>query len=491
VSQTHTCREKNTHTPRETYTVRVDIGVASSTIDFGGSDFTIAGWVNPNDNSAVKTLFSNDNAGWESILLQLNASEQAIFLARCSETGIYVAVEDTTALSGWHHVAGVKSSNTIYLYVDGTQIGSNTKTFGNDCTDNSTRNVIGIDYNGGTIRNAMDGLIDEVAIYDRALSPDEIRTLYQSVAGLNFGNLRLNELPTADAGGSYTIDEGDSLDLNALESSDPDGDTLTFSWDLNGDGTFGDATGPTPTLAWADLVALGIDDDGTFNVAVRVDDGKLGVDTASAILTINNVAPALSIFGADSVAEGSPYTLNLSSSDPGDDTISQWDIKWGDGSDPDNDGNVGEIVSGNPSSVTHVYADGPNTFTITATATDEDGTHPVAGQSGPGDVPVAIWLEAENWDRAGNTGRADWCGQGGWSQNSHLVFGNGFTEYDITFPETGTYSLWLRYAAAGSRPTDIYFDDSLVVDNGAALATGGPFHQIQACDHFCHWMFDL
>jgi hypothetical protein len=73
----------------------------------------------------------------------------------------------------------------------------------------------------------------------------------------------------------------------------------------------------------------------------------------------------LAISGASDVDEGSVYTLNLSSLDPGDDTITSWTINWGDGS---------EVVSGNPSSVTHTYADGDASHTITATATDEDGT---------------------------------------------------------------------------------------------------------------------
>src|SRR5205823_14541980 len=61
------------------------------------------------------------------------------------------------------------------------------------------------------------------------------------------------------------------------------------------------------------------------------------------------------------------YTLNLAGSEVGQETITGWTIRWG-------DGNV-QSVTGNPSSATHVYADGPNTFTITASATDNDGTH--------------------------------------------------------------------------------------------------------------------
>ncbi len=71
--------------------------------------------------------------------------------------------------------------------------------------------------------------------------------------------------------------------------------------------------------------------------------------------------------GLASVNEGSLYTLNLTSSDPGPDTISAWEITWG-------DGNV-QTVSGNPASVTHTYADDAAGYTISAKATDDDGTY--------------------------------------------------------------------------------------------------------------------
>ncbi len=83
-----------------------------------------------------------------------------------------------------------------------------------------------------------------------------------------------NVAPTADAGNAYTIHVGDSLTLNALDSTDANGDTLTYSWDINGDGTFGDAVGATPTLSWAQLEALGIVARSTpYLVRVMVSDG--------------------------------------------------------------------------------------------------------------------------------------------------------------------------------------------------------------------------
>src|SRR5207249_3107224 len=101
--------------------------------------------------------------------------------------------------------------------------------------------------------------------------------------------------------------------------------------------------------------ATATDEDGTFSAGNTV------------AVTVNNVTPTLTLSGPASVNEGAVYTLSLSSYDPGADTVSGWTITWGDG--------VTQAVAGNPGSVVHVYADGPNDFTIRATAADEDGTY--------------------------------------------------------------------------------------------------------------------
>jgi uncharacterized delta-60 repeat protein len=178
----------------------------------------------------------------------------------------------------------------------------------------------------------------------------------------------VNVAPTLTISGAASADEGSPYTLN-LSSSDPGADTIT-SWTINwGDGSDPDvvsgstasvshayADGGNPSTAYA-ISATATDEDGTFN-------------SNSLVVTVDNVAPTLTIAGAASVDEGSSYALSLSSTDPGVDTISSWTINWG-------DGNV-ETVSGNPSSASHVYADGGNpstAYTITATATDEDGTY--------------------------------------------------------------------------------------------------------------------
>ncbi len=107
-------------------------------------------------------------------------------------------------------------------------------------------------------------------------------------------------------------------------------------------------------------------DDDEYLVSLTITD-SLNTTTGSVVVPVANVAPTLTLSGATEVAAGTPYILSLSSYDPGDDIITSWTIDWGDGTEP-------EVLPGNPSSATHVFATGPNRYSIIATATDEDST---------------------------------------------------------------------------------------------------------------------
>lgn len=265
------------------------------------------------------------------------------------------------------------------------------------------------------------------------------------------------------AGGPYTIAEGEALTLRAIAIGTP----TAYSWDINGDGIFGDATDENPTLSWTQLQQLAanpIQNNGTYNVRVRVNygtdqqaisnavtlqvkntaptarlvnsspvnegstttvsfldqfdpslsdttfgffysydfnnDGQFeiinsrsssvvvpaqflsdsGIKTIRGVIqdqdggatelftdiTVLEVAPTLILSGEDSAVEGAPYTLNLSATDPGNDTVSQWIVDW-------NDGTV-ETFAGATQSLTHRFTDN-GTRVIVVTAIDEDGTY--------------------------------------------------------------------------------------------------------------------
>ena len=180
--------------------------------------------------------------------------------------------------------------------------------------------------------------------------------------------------PVANAGGPYTVAEGGTVALSGSKST---GTTLTYTWDLDGDGVFGEtgtgAKNGTETGAAPTFTTAGLDGASTKTVSLKVTDSASQTSTATATINITNTAPTLTLGGAASVNEAATYTLTLASSDPGSDTISQWVINWGDGS-------AAQTVTGNPASVTHVFADN-GTYTISASATDEDGTYSAASKT--------------------------------------------------------------------------------------------------------------
>jgi dipeptidyl aminopeptidase/acylaminoacyl peptidase len=118
-----------------------------------------------------------------------------------------------------------------------------------------------------------------------------------------------NEPPTADAGGPYTVDEGGSIAL-AATGSDPEGGTLAYAWDLDGDGAF-ETSGQNATFSAANL-----DGPDSRTVAVRVTDAEGESATDGSTISVTNVAPAAAFSAPASVDEGN--AINLSLNDPSD-----------------------------------------------------------------------------------------------------------------------------------------------------------------------------
>jgi glucose/arabinose dehydrogenase/PKD repeat protein len=77
------------------------------------------------------------------------------------------------------------------------------------------------------------------------------------------------------------------VNFDASGSTDPENDALTYAWDLDGDGEFDDATGPTPV--WTYTTA------GVVNAQVRVTDAHGNTSTATVQVAVDNGPPVPSI----------------------------------------------------------------------------------------------------------------------------------------------------------------------------------------------------
>jgi hypothetical protein len=170
--------------------------------------------------------------------------------------------------------------------------------------------------------------------------------------------------PKATIRGAGAVNEGTTytLQLSAVVAANHTISQWTINW---GDGSdvetvLGDTSSITHVYA---------DSPNAFVIRASATDdaGAVGVSNTLAV-KVNSVPPTLTLSGVSTIIANTLYTLELSSSEPGPDTIRSWTINWGDGS-------AIEIVTGNPSFVTHTYTKAGTQHVISGTATDEDGTY--------------------------------------------------------------------------------------------------------------------
>ncbi len=181
-----------------------------------------------------------------------------------------------------------------------------------------------------------------------------------------------NAAPTSDAGGPYVINEGGNLSLQGV-GTDAGGasDPLTYSWDLNGDLTFDDATGANPTLTWAQLSALGITNGpASYDVRLRVSDSHGAVtDSTVVAFTVNNVNPTLNVVGPTTALRGEATTYTLAALDAAVEDQNAgftYTIDWGDGTP------ITQATGLTGYAAIHAFNVAGN-LTVTVTAADKDG----------------------------------------------------------------------------------------------------------------------
>jgi hypothetical protein len=178
----------------------------------------------------------------------------------------------------------------------------------------------------------------------------------------NVATFTINDPPTIDAGGPYTVDEGSSITLTAT-GADPENHPLTFAWDLNNDGTF---ETPGQSVSFA-----GVDGPAVLTVKVQATDDTGLSSVAETTVTVNNLPPTVNApsLSAEPSIEGRGVTASASFSDPGvNDAPFTCTVDYGDGSGALAGSVVGQTCSGPAHAYTTYGA-----YTVIVSVTDKDG----------------------------------------------------------------------------------------------------------------------
>ena len=94
---------------------------------------------------------------------------------------------------------------------------------------------------------------------------------------------------------------------------------------------------------------------------------------------VNNVAPSVTAAAGQSSNEGENHSFALGSfTDPGPDGPWSVDVDWGDGS---TDASFSKSAPGSLGTQSHIYADGPNDYTVTVKVTEAGTGTPPSGQA--------------------------------------------------------------------------------------------------------------
>jgi hypothetical protein len=137
-------------------------------------DFTIEAWLKRSSaNTGEGAILCYGQGGYG---LGMDGTGR-LYITRTGIDGLFCIT--TIADTGWHHVALTKSGSAVVFYVDGTPYPATTAfnavfTFTTD---------VAIGARGDNLASSFNGLLDEVSLYARALSTDEIQAIYAANSG--------------------------------------------------------------------------------------------------------------------------------------------------------------------------------------------------------------------------------------------------------------------------------------------------------------------
>jgi hypothetical protein len=258
-------------------------------------EFSVAMWVKGGP-QPDKRVFSESSSAHNSPLFNLGTQSGGatgqfdLFVrnAAGAASANHVLSQGRPFDDAWHHIAWVDAGGAGRLYIDGALDGTTFNYGRPDLSNGDPAIPIDITTIGGILRAApcclFLGAIDEVHVFNHALSAEEIAGLYEPdrqcpVQGdTSCGTLQVSG-PAGNEPGRYT--------LTVIDANDVSGDALSFLFTADDGAGRVLTAGPLP--AGEAQFTLGV---GTWTLSVEVDDDPLCFDPIATCTTQVVVAPA-------------------------------------------------------------------------------------------------------------------------------------------------------------------------------------------------------
>lgn len=163
----------------------------SSSTDLGATtdSYTVSAWIKFTSCANVCDIFdkmSNSSAA-HPFHLYIDSTNKPYFSFRDSAGNLSTAFQNSALTAGtWYHLTAVrdKLNNKLYLYVNGSLTLSSQTATDTTTTSATNNDDISIGNGGGSYtNNDFNGAIDDVRLYNRALTPAEVRQLYNWAPG--------------------------------------------------------------------------------------------------------------------------------------------------------------------------------------------------------------------------------------------------------------------------------------------------------------------
>lgn len=380
--------------------------ITNTDLDLSSTDgFTLAAWVNPTSLTGANTWVGILGANGSGPAMGFKSGE-FYFRGMGSD---YRSYKTDVPVNQWSHLAITfnHTSKDIEFFYNGTSIRKNNWPGANPVSDP-------VRYVGrqGNTWGYFDGLIDDVRVYDKALTTAEIQTVMatESVPQAPTGVL----LATPTSGPTPL-----TVSFDASNSTD-DGTIQSYEWDFDSSGGVPDATGVTTSHSYTQA--------GTYSARLTLTDDMGEKTTVSRVITVGTSGTGtdpVAVIQATPTSGSAPLTISFDGSSSSDSDGNVIGYAW----DFDNDG----ITDSTSAITSHTY-NSAGTYTAKLTVTDNDSRTDTAITSitvNPAAAASNIVLEHWDMNDAAGTQLQQLSNKGtlgstfSWS-NEDLTDGNGY-----------------------------------------------------------------